>query len=136
MTPETSIVGPVQSKGAVYPLPSQVREYIKASKAANTVRGYQSDWRDFCGWCESHGFGPLPATPETVASYIAECAQYLKPGSIQRRLSAIAEAHKVTGTDSPTHSAIVANTMKGIRRTLGTAPAQKTAALTDDIRAC
>jgi integrase len=30
---------------------------------------------------------------------------------------------------------MVANTMKGIRRTLGTAPVQKTAALTEDIRA-
>ena len=30
---------------------------------------------------------------------------------------------------------MVANTMKGIRRTLGTAPAQKAPALTDDIRA-
>ena len=39
------------------------------------------------------------------------------------------------GLESPTHSAIVANTMKGIRRTMGTAPAQKAAALTDDIRA-
>ena len=35
----------------------------------------------------------------------------------------------------PTHAAMVANTLKGIRRTLGTAPAQKAAALTDDIRA-
>jgi site-specific recombinase XerC len=39
------------------------------------------------------------------------------------------------GADSPTHLAIVANTMKGIRRTKGTAPAQKAAASTDDIRA-
>jgi integrase len=77
----------------------------------------------------------LPATPETVASYIAECAGHLKPGSIQRRLNAIAEAHKAVGLESPTHSAIVGNTMKGIRRTKGTAPLQKTAALTDDIRA-
>jgi integrase len=50
-------------------------------------------------------------------------------------LNAIAEAHKAVGLDSPTHSAIVANTMKGIRRTKGTAPAQKAPALTDDIRA-
>ena len=63
--------------------------------------------------------------PETVASYIAECAGHLKVGSIQRRLNAIAEAHKAVGLESPTHSAIVANTMKGIRRTMGTAPAQK-----------
>jgi hypothetical protein len=59
----------------------------------------------------------------------------MKPGSIQRRLNAIAKAHKAVGLESPTHTAIVANTMKGIRRTLGTAPVQKAAALTDDIRA-
>ena len=72
--------------------------------------------------------------PETVAAYIADCAGRLKVGSIQRRLNAITEAHKAIGLESPTHSAMVANTMKGIRRTKGTAPAQKAAALTDDIR--
>jgi integrase len=138
MTPETSIIGPIEAdeeRGAVQPLPSQVLEFIRASKAENTLRGYQSDWRDFCGWCETRGVAPLPATPETVASYIAECAGHLKPGSIQRRLNAIAEAHKALGMDSPTHTPLVRNTMKGIRRTLGTAPAQKSAALTEDIRA-
>jgi integrase len=119
------------------PLPAldQVREYIRASKAENTLRGYQSDWWHFRAWCESHGLGPLPASPETVAAYIAECAGRLKVGSIQRRLNAIAEAHKAVGVESPTHNAIVANTMKGIRRSLGTAPAQKAPALTADIRA-
>jgi integrase len=129
------ITGPVKREGAVTPLPSQVREFIRASKAENTLRGYQSDWREFCGWCEGRGIAPLPASPETVAAYIAECAARLKVGSIQRRLNAIAEAHKAMGLESPTHSPIVANTMKGIRRTKGTAPDQKAAALTDDIRA-
>ena len=117
------------------PLLEQVREYIRQSKAENTLRGYQSDWRDFCAWCEVHTFCPLPASAETVASYIAECASHLKVGSIQRRLNAIAEAHKAVSVESPTHAALVANTMKGIRRTNGTAPAQRSAALTDDIRA-
>src|SRR5215469_4488594 len=115
---------------------AQVRAYVRASKADNTLRGYQSDWRDFCAWCESRGgLCPLPAAADTVAAYIAECAQHLKPGSIQRRLNAIAEAHKAAGLDVPTHSGIVRNTLKGIRRTLGTAPAQKAPALTDDVRA-
>ena len=43
--------------------------------------------------------------------------------------------HEAVGLESPTHSSIVANTMKGIRRTKGTAPAQKAPTLTDDIRA-
>jgi integrase len=76
----------------------------------------------------------LPASPETVASYIAKCAGRLKVGSIQRRLNAITEAHKVLGLESPTSAGMVRNTLKGIRRTIGTAPAQKTAALTADIR--
>jgi len=119
------------------PVPSldQVREYIRASKSENTLRGYQSDWRDFCAWCEARELCPLPATPETVAAYIAECAPRLKAGSIQRRLNAISEAHKAVGLESPTHCPIVTNTMKGIRRTKGTASAQKAPALTADIRA-
>ena len=111
----------------------QVREYIRASKAGNTLRGYRADWRDFCAWCDARGLQPLPAAADALAGYIAECAGRLKPGSIQRRLNAIAEAHKAAGLESPTHTGIVRNTMKGIRRTMGTAPAQKAPALTDDI---
>ena len=106
-----------------------------ASKAANTPRGYQSDWRHFCAWCEGQGLSPLPAAADALAAYIADSAGHLKPGSIQRRLNAIAEARKVPGLESPTHAGIVRNTFKGIRRTFGTAPARKTAALTADIRA-
>lgn len=138
MEPSTEIIVPVQNTetGAdIVPLPSTVRDFIRASKSENTLRGYQSDWREFCEWCKGHSIAPLPASPESIASYIAECAGRLKVGSIQRRLNAIAEAHKATGTESPTHSAIVRNTMKGIRRTLGTAPVQKAPTLTDDIRA-
>jgi site-specific recombinase XerD len=121
----------------VVPSPSldQVREYIRASKATNTLRGYQSDWRAFCAWCEARQLCPVPATPETVAAFIAECAGRLKVGSVQRRLNAIAEAHKAVGLGTPTHHPMVDNTMKGIRRTNGKPPAQKTPTLIDDIRA-
>jgi len=83
------------------------------------------------------GAGPSGAAriTEAVAAYIAECAGRLKVGSVQRRLNAIAEAHKASGYDSPIGAGIVRATLKGIRRTLGTAPSQKVAALTADIRA-
>src|ERR1039457_291283 len=140
MKPDTQVVGPLKDTRAdVVPLPGlpseQVRQFIRASKAENTLRGYSTDWRDFCGWSEAHSVSPLPATPEAVAAYIAECASHLKPGTIQRRLNAIAEAHKAARLDSPTHAALARNTMKGIRRTIGTAPGQKAATLTADIRA-
>ena len=134
----TEIIGPVKEAGAdIEPSPSleQVREFIRASKAESTLRGYKSDWRHFYGWCEGHGLCPLPASPESVASYIAECAARLKVGSIQRRLNAVAEAHKAAGLDSPTSAGMVKNTLKGIKRTMGTAAVQKAPTLTDDIRA-
>lgn len=137
MTPE-GIIGPIQGTGAdLVPSPplGQVREFVRASKAESTLRGYKSDWRHFCQWCEGHGLCPLPASPESVASYIAECAGRLKVGSIQRRLNAIAEAHKAVGLDSPTSAGIIRNTLKGIKRMRGTAAVQKAPALTDDIRA-
>jgi hypothetical protein len=107
MMETTTVIGPVVVTGTdVVQSPSleQAREYIRASKADNTIRGYQSDWREFCAWCEGNSVPGLPAAPETVAAYIANCAGRLKVGSIRRRLNAIAEAHKAMGTDSPTHA--------------------------------
>src|SRR5690349_14373303 len=72
MTPGSQIVGPVVDKGAdLVPLPSfeLAREFARQSKAENTLRGYQSDWRDFCRWCDTHALCPLPASAESVASY-------------------------------------------------------------------
>jgi site-specific recombinase XerD len=135
----TEVIGPIQTtKGTeLNPSPSldQAREFARRSKAESTLRGYRSDWRDFCAWCEGQGLTPLPASPETIAAYIAECAGRLKTGTIQRRLNAIAEAHKAMGMDSPTSTGIVRNTLKGIRRTLGTATVQKAPTLIEDIRA-
>jgi integrase len=138
MSADTAVIGPIQGHmGAdiVPPALEKAREFARQSKAENTLRGYRADWRDFCAWCEVHGACPLPATPETVAAYIAQCAGRLKVGTIQRRLNAIAEAHKAVGLDSPTTAGLVRNTLKGIRRTLGTAASQKSPTLTDDIRA-
>jgi integrase len=139
MSAATGVIGPIQGTGEgaelVPPSLEQARAFARLSKAENTLRGYRADWRDFCGWCERSGQRPLPASPEAVASYIADCAGRLKVGSIQRRLNAIAEAHKALGLDSPTAASIVRNTLKGIRRALGTAAVQKAPALTADIRA-
>src|ERR1700683_1808223 len=108
MTP-AELVGPAVTGADVVPSPSldQAREFIRASKAENTLRGYRSDWRAFCAWAEGQEVCPLRAVPETVASFNAECAGRLKVGSIQRRLNAIAEAHKAMVPESPTPAAMV-----------------------------
>jgi hypothetical protein len=106
MSGDTELIGPIAgTKGAdiVPPSLDQARQFARQSKSENTLRGYRADWRDFCAWCESHGLSLLPASTETVAAYIAECAGRLKVGSIQRRTNAIAEAHKATGLPPEAH---------------------------------
>ena len=92
MKPTTDIIGSVENTGAdlvplppptspvAPPLPEQVRNFIRASKAESTLRGYSADWRDFCARSEANGLSPLPATPESVAAYIADCAQPVEGG--------------------------------------------------------
>jgi len=117
-------------------LEEAVRQYARASKAPNTVRAYRSDLGDFTMWCTDHGLAPIPATPETVALYITALAGGgARPSTIQRRLSALSQAHQLSGHEpSPTQSPIVRTTMAGIRRTLGMAPAQKAAVVTAELR--
>ena len=113
----------------------QTREYLVASKAERTVRAYRSDLADFDAWCAAHERSPLPAAPETVADYLAAMASAgRKASTITRRLSAISQAHRMAGHDSPTHAQVVRMTASGIRRQLGTAPRQARPILAAELR--
>jgi integrase len=109
-------------------------DYLAASVAANTVRGYRSDWRHFTAWCEAHGLAALPAAPDTVALYLAALADTHKPATLTRRTSAIAANHAAAGHASPTASPVVRKTLAGIRRAKGTAPRRARAFSVDDVR--
>jgi len=115
-------------------LTDRLREYVSRSKAANTVRAYASDWRDFAGWCSARGLDALPARPETVALYLTEQADRIRVSSLNRRLSAIAQAHQLAGLESPAADSRVRIVMGGIRRVKGAAQRGKRPILLDDLR--
>jgi site-specific recombinase XerD len=108
---------------------------MQAAKAENSRRAYRSDWRHFESWCRGQGLAHLPATPETVTLYITALAADHKPSSLQRKLTSITKAHQAAGFPTPAsmQHAPVSETMKGIRRTLGTAQPGKEPLLTADI---
>ena len=111
--------------------------FVAAAKAPATIKAYRNDWHDFESWCSSHNLPSLPSTPETVALYIADCASTLASGTIARRLTSITKAHQAAGfSDSPatTRHFVVGETLKGIRRTIGTAQHGKAPLLSSDIR--
>jgi site-specific recombinase XerD len=121
--------------GELAALAQATREYIRQAKAPNTVRAYRSDWEQFTSWCQAQGLAALPATPETLAAYLAHEAATHPVSTLQRRLSAISQAHQAAGRESPARSEVVRLTMKGIRRAKGTAPTQKAPAVTQDVQA-
>jgi site-specific recombinase XerD len=116
-------------------LTDQAREYVRHARAANTLRAYRADWHDFTDWCQEHDQQPLPATPDALALYLTARAQTCKISTLQRRLSAISQAHQAAGYEAPTNAASVRAVWSGIRRMKGTAPTQKAPAVTQDIRA-
>lgn len=109
--------------------------YAVNAKSPTTQDAYRSDWADFVGWCRSRGYAELPASPQTVAAYLAALADLAKATTVQRRLSAIRYAHLISGNPTPTTDPYVREVMDGIRRAKGTRPRQAQAATLDPLRA-
>jgi integrase len=115
----------------------KAKTFVAAAKAPATLKAYRNDWRDFESWCRARQLPSLPSTPETVALYIADRASTLASGTITRRLTSITKAHQAAGfKNSPatTRHFVVGETLKGIRRTIGTAQHGKDPLLSADIR--
>jgi integrase len=113
--------------GQLAPIGVQAQEYLRAANSENTLRAYRADFEGFTAWCKAHRLQPLPADPQSIALYITDIAATRKPSTITRKLASISVAHKAAGHASPTGNILVRETLKGIRRTVGTAPAQKAA---------
>jgi site-specific recombinase XerD len=101
-------------------------DYAAASKAGSTRRAYHSDWIDFYTWCESVNAASLPASPATLASYLAQLADKgKKVSTIRRRVAAIAYAHRLKGFPVPHDAEPVRAVLSGIRRRIGVAVERK-----------
>lgn len=93
-----------------------VQRYIDAALSDNTLRAYRSDLKHFVTWG-----GSIPATPESIAEYLAQHAQVHAYSTLARRLVAIDRAHRACGISSPVDSPLIRTTLQGIRRTHGCA---------------
>lgn len=107
----------------------QVQQYLQASLSDNTRRAYSKDIEHFLAWG-----GRIPASPEILASYLAEHARKLSFATLGRRTVAIGLAHTMKRLPSPALSKIVKTTLQGIRRTKGSAQRRVTPILLNDIR--
>jgi integrase len=118
----------------LYEVLEKARRYTEQSKAANTTKSYRADWKDFTDWCRERSLNPLPAEPQTIALYLADLADRRKTSTLQRRISAISQAHQAAGYDSPTNSYMVRTVWAGIRRAKGMYQEGKDPVLIEDLR--
>ena len=51
---------------------------LKNSKSNNTLRAYQSDFKDFSSFCAKNGFNSLPTQPKIIAFYITHLSKSFK----------------------------------------------------------
>jgi len=90
------------------------------SKAANTIRAYQSDFNDFCIFCSKNSFRSMPTDPKIVSLYLTHLStKEAKMSTLKRRIVSIGVIHKLKGHYLDTkHPSIIENIM-GIRRRKG-----------------
>ncbi len=113
----------------------RVRGYLECARARNTIRGYRFSFQQFQKWCTCIGLDAMPANPETIAMYLSAQAGRLKASTLNHHLAAISKAHKSAGYQSPVKdNQLIAETMKGIKRTHGCALHQMMPILTEDLR--
>jgi integrase len=111
---------------------------MRSAKSPATLNAYRSDFADFTDFCRQNDVEALPTSSEIVALYLVDRSTTLAAATLSRRLTAINQAHRVAGitlAPASTKNFVVAETLKGIRRTIGTARRVLSPLLSPAIRA-
>ena len=107
----------------------------RGAKAANTLRAYAADCRDWWGFCFRSGFPPLPASPPALAAFVADLGERgSKAATIRRRLQAVAWLARGHGHAVDLRDPLVADAVAGLARQQGSAQRQAAALTLDEIR--
>ena len=115
-------------------------QIILAGLSANTRKAYRNAWSAFANWCQERGRTALPATEETLVSYVNHMARHTdcSPETARVAMAAIRRAHRMRRPPLPwPDSQFVTDAMRGlrlIRIEQGYRPRRAVAARSDIIR--
>ena len=107
---------------------------LKNSKADNTLRAYQSDFRDFSAFCMKNSFSSMPTQPKIIALYITHLSKLSKFSTLKRRIASISVMHKLKGHYLDTKHPIIMENLHGIKRTIGSRQKAKKPILINDLK--
>jgi integrase len=106
---------------------------LEGAYSENTLRGYRADFGLFEEWCKSGRRIALPASPETVAAFVAHDAEKSSPSTLRRRLAGIRKVHRLLRLPNPVEDEDV---LIALRRALRNKPRRQKQAcgLTRELR--
>jgi integrase len=117
-TPEKSLAPWISAPGIAEAAFERVKAWWERAQRVyppNTRRAWAFDWTAFLAFCEPGNTCPLPATPETVATFVAQSRiDGKKPATVRRYLSTIALAHRVAKLVNPCADESVQLEIKGL----------------------
>ena len=107
---------------------------LKNSKSANTLRAYESDYKDFSFFCAKNNFSSLPADPKILSLYLTHLSQTSKFSTLKRRIASISVIHKLKGHYIDTKHPVIRENLLGIKRVKGSNQKAKKPILINDLK--
>ena len=93
---------------------------LRSSKAPNTLRAYQADFKNFSAFCVRNGLSSIPTEPKILALYLTHLSATSKFSTLKRRIASISVIHKMKGHYLDTKHPIIMENLHGIKRAKGT----------------
>ena len=107
---------------------------LRSSKAHNTLRAYQADFKDFSVFCVKNGLNSMPTEPKILALYLTYLSATSKFSTLKRRIASISVIHKMKGHYLDTKHPIIMENLHGIKRVKGTNQKAKKPILIKDLK--
>jgi site-specific recombinase XerD len=107
---------------------------LRNSKSPNTLRAYESDYKDFSTFCLKNNFSPLPADPKILSLYLTNLSKSSKFSTLKRRIASISIIHKLKGHYIDTKHPIIMENLLGIKRLKGSNQKAKKPILINDLK--
>ena len=115
-------------------LEQETLKNLKNSKAANTLRAYKADFKDFSAFCSKNGLSSIPTEPKILSIYLTHLSTTSKFSTLKRRIASISVIHKMKGHYLDTKHPIIMENLHGIKRVRGSNQKAKKPILISDLK--
>jgi len=107
---------------------------LKNSKSVNTLRAYESDYKDFTLFCTKNNFSSIPTEPKILSLYLTHLSKTSKFSTLKRRIASISVVHQLKGYYLDTKHPVIRENLLGIKRIIGSNQKAKKPILINDLR--